>query len=927
MKMKDTLNLGKTKFPMRGNLPKKEPERQKEWEENQVYERRLSQNKDNKPFVLHDGPPYANGNIHIGHALNKITKDIIVRSKNMQGYYSPYVPGWDTHGLPIEQAVTNSGVDRKSMSTAEFRQICQDYASQQIDSQRQDFKRLGGQGDWEDPYITYTKKFEAQEIRVFGEMAKKGLIYRGNKPVYWSPSSESTLAEAEIEYKDVETPSIYAAFKAKDTKGKLPEDTEFIIWTTTPWTLPASEAIAVHPQIEYSLVAVNGHHYVVASELLESLAEKFQWTDYHVEDRVLGQDLELMKANHPFYDRELLLILGDHVTTESGTGLVHTAPGHGEDDYYVGVKYGLDVLSPVDDQGCFTDEAEGLEGIFYEEGNDLVIDKMTKNGSLLKVEYFVHSYPHDWRTKKPVIFRALPQWFCSVDKIREKTLDVINNEVTWWHPSGQHRIYNMIRDRGDWVISRQRVWGVPLPIFYAEDGTPIISEETIDHVAKLFEEHGSNIWFEKEAKDLLPEGYQNEHSPNGEFTKENDIMDVWFDSGSSWAGVLQTRDELSYPADMYLEGSDQYRGWFNSSLLTSVAVNDHAPYKEVVSQGFVNDGEGRKMSKSLGNTVSPNDVCDQRGADILRLWVASVDSRYDVRISDDILGQVAESYRKIRNTMRFTLGNLFDFDAKENYVAYEELDSIDQYILVLLNELVDHVIDYYNHYDFNSIYQEIINFLTQVMSSFYLDYSKDVTYILLADDPKRRNMQTVMYEVLKKMTILLTPIIPHTTEEIWSYMGEAEDYVQLADFPQVEDYSNAEALKAKWEKFFNFRGDVNHSLESARNEKVIGKSLEAKVIVYAKEDSRQFLESIGEDLKTYLIVSQLEIKDYQEAGDQAADYEDYAIAIVPAEGKVCDRCRGVYPSVGSVEGAESLCQRCADIVLEYFPEALVKEED
>ncbi|KAA9242778.1 MULTISPECIES: isoleucine--tRNA ligase [Aerococcus] len=927
MKMKDTLNLGKTKFPMRGNLPKKEPERQKEWEENQVYERRLSQNKDNQPFVLHDGPPYANGNIHIGHALNKITKDIIIRSKSMQGYYSPYVPGWDTHGLPIEQAVTNSGVDRKSLSTAEFRQICQDYASQQIDSQRQDFKRLGGQGDWEDPYITYTKKFEAQEIRVFGEMAKKGLIYRGNKPVYWSPSSESTLAEAEIEYKDVETPSIYAAFKAKDTKGKLPEDTEFIIWTTTPWTLPASEAIAVHPQIEYSLVAVNGHHYVVASELLESLAEKFQWTDYQVEDRVLGQDLELMKANHPFYDRELLLILGDHVTTESGTGLVHTAPGHGEDDYYVGVKYGLDVLSPVDDQGCFTEEAEGLEGIFYEEGNDLVIDKMTKNGTLLKVEYFVHSYPHDWRTKKPVIFRALPQWFCSVDKIREKTLDVINNEVTWWHPSGQHRIYNMIRDRGDWVISRQRVWGVPLPIFYAEDGTPIISEETIDHVAKLFEEHGSNIWFEKEAKDLLPEGYQNEHSPNGEFTKENDIMDVWFDSGSSWAGVLQTRDELSYPADMYLEGSDQYRGWFNSSLLTSVAVNDHAPYKEVVSQGFVNDGEGRKMSKSLGNTVSPNDVCDQRGADILRLWVASVDSRYDVRISDDILGQVAESYRKIRNTLRFTLGNLFDFDAKKNYVAYEELDSIDQYILVLLNELVDHVIDYYNHYDFNSIYQEIINFLTQVMSSFYLDYSKDVTYILLADDPKRRNMQTVMYEVLKKMTILLTPIIPHTTEEIWSYMGEAEDYVQLADFPQVEDYSNAEALKEKWEKFFNFRGDVNHSLESARNEKVIGKSLEAKVIVYAKEDSRQFLESIGEELKTYLIVSQLEIKDYQEADDQAADYEDYAIAIVPAEGKVCDRCRGVYPSVGSVEGAENLCQRCADIVLKHFPEALVKEED
>ncbi|MDK8234441.1 isoleucine--tRNA ligase [Aerococcus christensenii] len=927
MKMKETLNLGKTKFSMRGNLPKKEPQRQAEWEENHVYEQRLAKNKDNQPFVLHDGPPYANGNIHIGHAMNKISKDIIIRSKAMEGYYAPYVPGWDTHGLPIEQAVTNSGVDRKALSTATFRKICQEYATKQVDQQRKDFKRLGVSGEWENPYVTYRKDFEAQEIRVFGKMAENGLIYQGNKPVYWSPSSESTLAEAEIEYKDVETPSIYVAYKAKETFGKLPSDTEFVIWTTTPWTLPASMGISVHPRITYVLVEIGTHHYLVAKDLLQSLVGKFEWEDYQIVQEIQGKELDRMVAQHPFYDRDILVMNGEHVTTDTGTGLVHTAPGHGEDDYQIGKAYGLEILSPLNDQGCFTEEAPGFEGMFYEEGNKLAISIVKEKGALLKLEYFTHSYPHDWRTKKPVIFRALPQWFCSVDKIREKTLSIINHEVKWWHPSGQKRIYNMIRDRGDWVISRQRVWGVPLPIFYAEDGTPIITPETTEYVAQLFEKYGSNVWFEREAKDLLPEGFTSEHSPNGQFTKEKDIMDVWFDSGSSWAGVLENEEHLVYPADMYLEGSDQYRGWFNSSLLTSVAVNGQAPYKQVISQGFVNDGEGRKMSKSLGNTVSPNDVCDQRGADILRLWVTSVDSRYDVRISDDILAQVSESYRKIRNTLRFMLGNLSDFDVKANSVSYQDLDPIDQFILVELDHLVEEVREAYDQFEFNTIIQQILNFLTQMMSSFYLDYSKDVTYIELADDPKRRNMQTVMYQVTKKLTILLTPIIPHTTEEIWEFLQEEEDYAQLANFPEVEHYENAEELSTFWHKFLQFRDATNRTLETARNEKVIGKSLEARLHIYADADCQSFLEAVGENLRIYLMVSQLEILDQAQAPSSADDYEGFKLVVTPAEGQVCERCRGVYPSVGSCEQAPTLCQRCAQIVIDHFPEVLQAEED
>lgn len=927
MKMKDTLNLGKTKFPMRGNLPVKEVERQKQWKEDRVYEKRQEQNQDKTPFILHDGPPYANGNIHIGHAMNKISKDIIIRSRSMSGYRAPYVPGWDTHGLPIEQAVTNSGVDRKKLSLAQFRKVCQEYAEKQVDGQRNDFKRLGVAGDWENPYLTFQPEYEEYQIRLFGKMADDGLIYRGLKPVYWSPSSESTLAEAEVEYHDIESPSIYYAQKVIKTPTDLPKGTEFIVWTTTPWTVPASMAVTVNPDFDYALVHTGEHHYVVLANLVPDLAERLQWENYTVEKTYKGKELEYTELQHPFYDRHLLTILGDFVSADTGTGMVHTAPGHGEDDYFASLKYNIDVLSPIDDQGRYTDEAPGLEGIFYEEGNDKVIEVLKEKHALLRLDYFTHSYPHDWRTKKPVIFRATPQWFCSVEKIRERTLDVIENEVKWWHPSGERRIYNMIKERGDWVISRQRVWGVPLPIFYAEDHTPIITSETIDYVAKLIGQYGSNVWFEREAKDLLPEGFTHPGSPNGIFTKETDIMDVWFDSGSSHAGVLKARKELVFPADLYLEGSDQYRGWFNSSLLTSVAVNDIAPYKGVVSQGFVNDGEGRKMSKSIGNTVSPNDVCKQRGADILRLWVTAVDTRYDVRISDDILAQVAESYRKIRNTMRFMLGNVSDFDVKNDAVPYENLASIDQYMMNELNTLVKDVREAYERYDFNEINHRIINFLTLQMSSFYLDYAKDVVYIELADDPRRRNMQTVMYAVLKNITILLTPILPHTMEEIWQYLQEEAEYAQLADFEEVKVYPNTEVLYALWPKFLSFRDEVNKTLEEARNNKIIGKSLEAKLHIYPNAEVAEMLHQVGAELNTYLIISQSMLHENEQAPETASHYDGFSLTVEHALGNTCERCRGVYESVGTLKEAPSLCTRCAEIVLHHFPEALKVEEE
>ena len=924
MKLKETLHLGKTGFPMRGNLPNREGEWQKEWDEKDLYGQRQKLNEGKPSFVLHDGPPYANGNIHLGHSLNKISKDIIIRSKSMSGFRAPYVPGWDTHGLPIEQVLAKQGVKRKEMNIVEYRKLCHDYALSQVDKQRADFKRLGVSGDWEHPYVTLTPDYEAAQIRVFGKMAEKGYIYKGLKPIYWSPSSESSLAEAEIEYHDVKSPSIYVAFKVVDGKDLLDTDTSFIIWTTTPWTLPANLGISANPDFDYVQIKADGRKFVVAKDLLETVSKEIGWENVEVLQEFKGEVLDLMTAQHPFYDRTSLLMLGDHVTLDAGTGLVHTAPGHGEEDYIVGKKYGLDVLSPLDSRGCYTAEAPGFEGMFYDKANPIVTKMLEENGSLLKLDFFTHSYPHDWRTKKPVIYRATPQWFASIDKFRQDILDEVE-KVDWIIPWGKTRLYNMIRDRGDWVISRQRAWGVPLPVFYAENGEAILTHETIEHVAELFAEYGSNVWFEREAKDLLPEGFTHPGSPNGIFTKETDIMDVWFDSGSSHEGVLRNRPELKFPADMYLEGSDQYRGWFNSSITTSVAINGVAPYKAVLSQGFTLDGEGRKMSKSLGNTIVPETVIKQLGADILRLWVSSVDYEADVRVSMDILAQVSEVYRKIRNTMRFLLANTTDFDPKEHRVAYEDLRSVDKYMMVRLNQTIEQIRkEGYDKYNFLHIYRTVVNFLTIDLSSFYLDFAKDVVYIEAADNHERRCMQTVFYDTAVALTKLLTPIIPHTAEEIWSYLKEEEEYVQLAEFPEVETFANQEELLDMWKAFMDFRDDVLKALEVARNEKLIGKSMEAKVTVYPNEQVRALLTALNVNLPQLLIISPDFFTVSEEgpasAPEAAQKFEDVAILVERAEGHVCDRCRQVKAKLSDHEHLEHVCEHCAEVIESEFPE-------
>ncbi|GIN37604.1 isoleucine--tRNA ligase [Heyndrickxia oleronia] len=919
MDYKDTLLMPKTEFPMRGNLPKREPEIQEKWKELNIYEKVQEHTKGRPLFVLHDGPPYANGDLHMGHALNKTLKDFIVRFKSMTGFNAPYVPGWDTHGLPIEQALTNKGVKRKEMSVAEFRKLCEEYAYQQVDNQREAFKRLGVRGDWENPYITLKPEYEAQQIKVFGEMAKKGYIYKGMKPVYWSPSSESALAEAEIEYKDIKSPSIYVAFEVKDGKGVLEANTKIIIWTTTPWTIPANLGIAVNPEIDYVVVSVNNEKYVIAKALLETVSEVLEWESPEIVQTVTGKELEYVVAKHPLYDRDSLVILGDHVTTESGTGCVHTAPGHGEDDFLVGKKYGLDVLCPVDDKGVLTSEAPGFEGLFYDKANKPITEKLEEAGALLKLNFFTHSYPHDWRTKKPVIFRATAQWFASIDKFREELLQAIK-EVKWVPTWGETRLFNMVRDRGDWCISRQRAWGVPIPVFYGENGDPIITDETIEHISNLFREHGSNIWFEREAKDLLPEGFTHPSSPNGEFTKETDIMDVWFDSGSSHQGVLVERDDLQRPADLYLEGSDQYRGWFNSSLTTSVAVSGQAPYKGVLSHGFVLDGEGRKMSKSLGNVILPGKVVNQLGADIIRLWVASVDYQADVRVSDAILKQVSEVYRKIRNTFRFLLGNLSDFDPATDKVKYEDLREVDQFMLVKLNNLIKQVRNAYEGYEYSTIYHNVNNFCTLDLSSFYLDFAKDVLYIEAKDNEERRAMQTVLYECLTALTKLLTPILPHTADEVWGYIpGIEEVSVQLTNMPEYVEIPNAKELELKWENFLKLRDDVLKALEEARNEKVIGKSLTAKITVYVNDEMKQLLDSISENMKQLFIVSGFEVGGaIADAPENAVKLEHAAIVVEKAEGETCERCWIVTTEIGEDENHPTLCQRCASVVKESY---------
>ncbi len=912
MDYKETLLMPKTDFPMRGGLPNKEPKIQEEWNNNDIYSKALAQNEGNPSYILHDGPPYANGSLHMGHALNKILKDIIVRYKTMQGFYAPYVPGWDTHGLPIEQALTKKGVKRKEMSVADFRKKCEEFALEQIELQKKDFKRLGVQGDFNNPYITLKPEYEAAQIRLFGEMADKGLIYKGKKPVYWSPSSESSLAEAEIEYHDKRSASIYVAFDVKDGKDVVDNDAKFIIWTTTPWTLPSNVAITVHPELSYGQYNVNGEKYIIGKDLVSDVAEQIGWNeeDITLEKEFKGSELEYVETQHPFVDRTSLVINGTHVTTDAGTGCVHTAPGHGEDDYIVSQKYNLPVISPVDDKGVFTEEAGQFEGQFYDKANKPITDLLTEKGALLKLDFITHSYPHDWRTKKPVIFRATPQWFASIDKVRTDILNAIDQtkfKVDW----GKTRIYNMIRDRGEWVISRQRVWGVPLPVFYAENGDIIMTSETVNHVADLFEQHGSNVWFEREAKDLLPEGFTHEGSPNGEFTKETDIMDVWFDSGSSHRGVLEDRPELSFPADLYLEGSDQYRGWFNSSITTAVATRAQSPYKMLLSHGFVMDGEGKKMSKSLGNVIVPDQIVKQKGADIARLWVSSVDYLADVRISDEILKQTSDVYRKIRNTLRFMLGNVSDFDPAVDAIPENDLLEVDKYLLNRLREFTANTLEHYDDFDYLDIYQEVQNFINVELSNFYLDYGKDILYIEARDAHKRRSMQTVLYRIIVDMTKLLAPILAHTADEVWSHIPHVtEESVHLTHMPKVEQVDSA--LLEKWNKLMKLRDDVNRASEVARNEKVIGKSLEAKVIIGDNDNFKpsEFLQQFS-DLEQLFITSQVEVTSNVEDGT-AYQYGD--IRIEHAEGEKCERCWNYSTELGSVGELDHLCPRCQEVV-------------
>ena len=907
VELKDTLLMPKTKFPMRGNLPNKEPEFLKRWEEMDLYRKVLEKNAGKPSYVLHDGPPYANGNIHIGHALNKILKDFIVKYKNMNGFVSNYVPGWDTHGLPIEQVLVNNGVDRKSMPATKFRNKCKDYALKQVDKQRADFKKLGVIGDWENPYLTLDPKFEAEQIRVFGKMVDKGYIYKGLKPIYWSPSSESALAEAEIEYRDHTSPSIYVGFELVSEDGVVEKGTKFVIWTTTPWTLPANLGIAVHPDFEYQEVKVNGENYLLAKERVNFLTEQFGWENFELGKTVLGKELEYLLCQHPFLDRTSTVILADYVTLDSGTGLVHTAPGHGVDDYLVGQgKYKLGVLSPVDNQGVLTEEAGQFAGKFVFDAKKDIIAYLAETGALLKQENITHSYPHDWRSKKPIIFRSTPQWFCSIDAFRSELLDAVDR-TKFYSEWGKPRLYNMIRDRGDWVISRQRVWGVPIPVFYAENGEAILDNTLIEHVAKIFEVEGSNVWFYKDAKELLPEGYTHPGSPNGEFTKEMDIMDVWFDSGTSHQGCCALRDDLTYPADLYLEGSDQYRGWFNSSLITSVAISGEAPYKELVSAGFVMDGNGNKMSKSLGNVISPNDVGKQLGAEIIRLWSASVDYTQDVRISNDILKQVSETYRKIRNTFRFLLGNLFNgsFDNRTDLLSYDELEELDKYMVLKFEKVVAKVLDYYENYQFNSITTELINFFNVELSSFYLDYGKDILYIEAEKSHKRLSMLTVLYTVLSKSVRLLAPILSFTAEEVYDNMPyEDAESVHLTDFPAKNLIDDA-ALEAKWDKLLEVRDDVNKALEESRNEKVIGKSLEAAVEIYSNDSEVVELLNSVDNLHQLFIVSSVEVKE-----NDGVAYDLATVKVTKAEGHRCERCWNIVEEVNE----EGLCPRCASIL-------------
>ncbi len=921
-----TLNLPQTDFPMRAGLPKREPDFLDFWYKNDVYGQKQKLHAGHKKFVLHDGPPYANGKIHLGHALNKILKDIIIKYKYAQGYDTPYVPGWDTHGMPIEHACLKAtGVDRHKLAPLDLRKMCLDYAKKWIDIQREDFKRLGVLGDWDHPYVTFDHHFEAEQIRVFGAMANKGYIYKGKKTVYWCPHCETALAEAEIEYADQKTPTIYVKFPLVKDNGLTPEAAKgkkvsMVIWTTTPWTIPANVGIAINPDFDYAWVEYNGEVLIMAADVVGKVADECGVTFGPVLATTRGRDLEYAECVHPFPEyngRKSLVVLADYVDKESGSGCVHTAPGHGDVDYLTGLKYKLPILCPVDEKGNFTKEAgELFEGKFVFDANGLVIKHLAEQEALLGKKTIHHQYAHCWRCKNPIIYRASEQWFCSVDGFRQQALDAIANEVQWIPSWGESRIHNMVADRHDWCISRQRVWGIPIPIFYCEDcGEPLITPETIAKIADIFEKEGSDAWWAHSAEELLPEGMKCSKCGGTHFRKESDIMDVWFDSGSSHMGVCKLRPELQWPADMYLEGSDQHRGWFQSSLLTSVAVTGHAPYKAVLTHGYTLDGEGRKMSKSLGNTVVPQDVISQYGADIVRLWVASTDYKQDVRVSPVILKQLAEVYRKVRNTIRYILGNTYDFDYEKDKVAFKDMVELDKFALMRFEQLKKDVQAAYEAYDFHVLFHAIHDFCVVDMSAFYLDIIKDRLYTSKKDSLKRRSAQTAMYEILKELMVMLMPVLSFTMEEVYQYMNKPADApisVQMLPWPEAHPEYEDKALEDKWNAFIAIRGEITKVLENARRAKTIGHSLDAKVELYAEGDALAELKAVENDLPALLIVSQVCLHEgVGEAGEETGR-KDLRVVVEPAEGEKCERCWNYSTTVGQNPDHPTLCAKCCE---------------
>ena len=920
MDYRPTLNLPKTDFPMKANLAKREPDFLKAWEAKKTY-RQLSQRAKGRPkYILHDGPPYANGNIHIGTALNKILKDFIVKSKFMAGFDSHYVPGWDCHGLPVEHEVEKSlGSKKGELPLVEIRRRCRDYAAKFVGIQREEFKRLGVFGEWENPYLTMNFEYQATIVREFGKFLLNGSVYKGKKPVHWCPTCKTALAEAEVKYEDHRSPSIYVKFKMVSEIGEIfpnlkGKPVSVIIWTTTPWTIPANLAIALHPDFTYVAVDIGGEVYILAEGLLEEVMKKFGIKKYEVLEKFPGKKLEGLKCRHPFLDRDSLIILASYVTLDTGTGCVHTAPGHGQEDYESGVQYGLEVYSPVDDDGRFTQDVLFFAGQFVFDANKAVNKKLAEVGVLLKEEMMVHSYPHCWRTNDPIIFRATEQWFISMDKkgLRGNALKSIN-EVTWIPPWGRDRIYGMIENRPDWCVSRQRAWGIPITVFYCSACKhPLVNQKTIDHVVRLFEEKGADIWFEEGSDNLLPGGIQCSRCGGKDFTKETDILDVWFDSGVSYAAVLEKRSELEFPASLYLEGSDQHRGWFHSSLLTSVGTRGRAPYRSVLTHGFVVDGEGKKMSKSAGNVIAPEEVINQLGADVLRLWVAAEDYKDDIKISSEILKRLADSYFRIRNTYRFLLGNLYDFDPEKDRIPYRELQEMDRWALHQLQKLIARVREAYERFEFHTVYHSVQNFCAVEMSALYFDILKDRLYTFSPHSQGRRSAQTALDEILKALTCLMAPILSFTAEEVWKYLppdpGKAES-VHLTSFPEVKSEYLDDSLHERWERIWEIRAIVTKALEEARKEKKIGLSLDAQIHLHLPEKIFSFLQCYEKDLKFLFIVSSVTLH-------PAKDEKELRAEVLRADGKKCERCWNYDVSVGHHPEHPVICQRCVEAIQE-----------